>query len=168
VVSRDDLRNLFRAVATGEVRRGAARDGTVAGRLFREEVRTCIVDAHVDERARFAATGRGQLDAMEILLLVLVAVVVLVVVAILVVGFVLKLLWWVLIGLALGVLARAVLPGRQEIGFLRTAGAGIAAALLGGVIAHAAGVGSILQFVIAAAVAIVLVAILSGYERATA
>lgn len=105
---------------------------------------------------------------MGILALIVVAIVALVIIAILVVGLVLKLLWWVLIGLALGVLARAVLPGKQKIGFLRTAGAGIAAALLGGVLAHAAGVGHVLQFVIAAIVAMVLVAILSGYEHASA
>jgi uncharacterized membrane protein YeaQ/YmgE (transglycosylase-associated protein family) len=105
---------------------------------------------------------------MEILLLAVLAVVVLVVIAILVVGLVLKLLWWVLIGLALGALARAILPGKQRIGLLATAGAGIAAALLGGLIAHAFGVGTVLQLVIAAAVAVVIVGIVSGTERATA
>jgi uncharacterized membrane protein YeaQ/YmgE (transglycosylase-associated protein family) len=105
---------------------------------------------------------------VEILLLVVVAVVVLIVVAALVVGLVLKLLWWVLIGLALGALARAILPGKQRIGILATAGSGVAAALLGGLIAHIVGVGSILQLVIAAIVAVVIVAIVSGSERATA
>jgi uncharacterized membrane protein YeaQ/YmgE (transglycosylase-associated protein family) len=102
---------------------------------------------------------------MEVVFLVLLAVVVLVVVAVLVVGLVLKLLWWVIIGLVLGLLARAILPGKQSIGFLRTAGAGIAAALLGGVIAHIVGVGNLLQFVIATAVAVVLVAAAGAYER---
>jgi uncharacterized membrane protein YeaQ/YmgE (transglycosylase-associated protein family) len=105
---------------------------------------------------------------MGILLLVVVAVVVLIVVAVLVVGLVLKLVWWVLIGLALGALARAVIPGKQKIGILATAGSGIAAALLGGVIAHIVGVGSLLQFVIAAIVAVVIVGAVSGTERAAA
>ena len=103
---------------------------------------------------------------MEIVIIVLAAAVVLFVIAIFLVGFVLKLLWWALIGLVLGFIARAILPGKQEIGLLRTVGAGIAAAFLGGVIAHAAGVGNFLQFVIAAAVAVVLVGIVSVHERA--
>jgi uncharacterized membrane protein YeaQ/YmgE (transglycosylase-associated protein family) len=105
---------------------------------------------------------------MEILLLVIAAIVVLFVIALLVVGLVLKLLWWVLIGLALGALARRILPGKQRIGILATAGSGISAALLGGVIAHVVGVGSLLQFVIAAIVAVVMVAVVSGAEHAAA
>lgn len=101
-------------------------------------------------------------------LLILAAVAVVVIVAILVVGLVLKLLWWALIGLVLGAIARAILPGKQNIGILRTAGAGIAAALLGGLIAHAVGVGNVLQFVIATAVAVVLVGVLGAYEHETA
>jgi uncharacterized membrane protein YeaQ/YmgE (transglycosylase-associated protein family) len=99
---------------------------------------------------------------------VLAAIVVLFVIAALVVGLVLKLLWWALIGLVLGVVARAILPGEQKIGFLRTAGSGIAAAFLGGVIAHIVGVGNVLQFVIAAIVAVVIVGIVSASESALA
>ncbi|HEU5363102.1 MAG TPA: hypothetical protein VFU56_07145 [Gaiellaceae bacterium] len=105
---------------------------------------------------------------MEIVLIVLVAVIVLVVVGAFVVGLALKLLWWALIGLVLGAIARAILPGKQNISILATAGAGIAAALLGGIIGHIVGVGNFLQFVIAAAVAVVIVAVLASSERATA
>jgi uncharacterized membrane protein YeaQ/YmgE (transglycosylase-associated protein family) len=105
---------------------------------------------------------------MEILALVVVAIIVLFVIAILVVGLVFKLLWWALIGLVLGLIGRALLPGEQKIGFVRTALAGIAAAFLGGVIAHAIGVGNILQFVIAAIVAVALVGAVSAYESAHA
>jgi uncharacterized membrane protein YeaQ/YmgE (transglycosylase-associated protein family) len=105
---------------------------------------------------------------MEIVLIALVAVVVLIIVGAFVVGLVLKLLWWALIGLALGAIARAVLPGKQQISVLATAGAGIAAALLGGIIGHIVGVGNVVQFLIAAGVAVVIVAVLASSERATA
>lgn len=105
---------------------------------------------------------------MEIVLIALAAVVVLFVVALLVVGLVFKLLWWALAGLVLGVIARAILPGEQKIGVLLTAGAGIAAALLGGLIGHIVGVGSLLQFVIAVIVAVVIVGAISATRPARA
>ena len=101
---------------------------------------------------------------MELVLIVLAAIVVLFVVALLVVGLVIKLLWWAIIGLVLGLIARAILPGKQKIGFLWTAGSGIAAAFLGGVIAHSVGVVNVLQFVIAAIVAVVIVGVVSARE----
>jgi uncharacterized membrane protein YeaQ/YmgE (transglycosylase-associated protein family) len=105
---------------------------------------------------------------MEIVLIALVAVVILFIVGAFVVGLVLKLLWWALIGLVLGAIARAILPGKQNISILATAGAGVAAALLGGIIGHIVGAGSIVQFLIAAGVAVVIVAILGSSERAPA
>jgi uncharacterized membrane protein YeaQ/YmgE (transglycosylase-associated protein family) len=105
---------------------------------------------------------------MEIVLIALVAVVILFIIGAFVVGLVLKLLWWALIGLVLGAIARAILPGKQNISILATAGAGVAAALLGGIIGHIVGAGSIVQFLIAAGVAVVIVAILGSSERATA
>jgi uncharacterized membrane protein YeaQ/YmgE (transglycosylase-associated protein family) len=99
---------------------------------------------------------------MIVVLAVLAAVVILFVVAWLVVGLVLKLLWWAIIGLAIGAIARAVLPGKQAIGLLATGGAGIASALLGGVIAHVIGVGGFVQFLIALGVAVVIVGVLSS------
>ena len=105
---------------------------------------------------------------MLVVLVAIAAVVVLFLIAWVVVGLVFKLLWWALIGLVIGALARAVLPGKQTISLLATGGAGIASALLGGVIGQIVGVGSFGQFVIAILVAIVLVAVLSGTERARA
>jgi uncharacterized membrane protein YeaQ/YmgE (transglycosylase-associated protein family) len=105
---------------------------------------------------------------MEILVLVVIAVVILFVIGILVVGLAFKLLWWALVGLALGALARLILPGEQRISLLATALSGIGAAFLGGVIAHIIGVGSVLQFVIAVIVAVVVVGVVSGSERAAA
>ena len=94
---------------------------------------------------------------MGILLVLLVLIVVLAVVGWAVLGLVFTLLWWALIGLFIGALARLVLPGRQPIGGLATAGSGVVGALLGGIIANAAEVGSVVQFIIAILVAAVVV-----------
>lgn len=100
-----------------------------------------------------------------VVLIAVAAVIVLFLIAWLVVGLVLKLFWWALIGVVIGALARAILPGQQRISALATAGAGIGSALLGGVIGHIIGVGSFAQFVIAVIVAVVLVGVISGTER---
>ena len=81
------------------------------------------------------------------------------------VGLALTALWWALIGLVIGGLGRLVVPGRQSIGLLATSLGGIAAALLGGVIARAAHLGTGLQFLIAVAVAAVLVAAFCAGQR---
>jgi uncharacterized membrane protein YeaQ/YmgE (transglycosylase-associated protein family) len=100
-----------------------------------------------------------------IILIGLLAVILLLVLGWLIVGLALKLIWWALIGLVIGALARLVLPGQQRIGLLWTMGAGVAAALLGGIVAHALDLGDILQFVVAVALAAGLIALLSGRER---
>ncbi len=105
---------------------------------------------------------------MLIVVIVLLAVVVLVVAGWLVVGLALKLLWWALVGLVVGALARLILPGKQEISLLGTVGAGVAAALLGGIVAHALDLGGLLQFVIALVLAVALVAALSRTRLARA
>ena len=99
------------------------------------------------------------------ILLVILAIVVLLIIGWAVVGLALKLLWWALLGLVIGALARLILPGRQAIGWLATAGAGIAGALLGGIIADALGFGSVLQFIVAVGVAAALIALLGGARR---
>jgi uncharacterized membrane protein YeaQ/YmgE (transglycosylase-associated protein family) len=102
---------------------------------------------------------------MGVVLLIVLAIVLAIVLGVAVVGLAVKLLWWALIGLVIGALARLVLPGSQAIGWLGTIGAGIAGALLGGVIADALNVGGLLQFLIAIAVAAVLIAFLAGSRR---
>jgi uncharacterized membrane protein YeaQ/YmgE (transglycosylase-associated protein family) len=97
-----------------------------------------------------------------VILLIAIAVIVLFALGIAVIGLTLKLLWWALIGLVIGALGRLVLPGSQPIGLLATAAAGVAASLLGGIVAHALGVGAVLQFVIAVGAAAVLIALFSG------
>jgi uncharacterized membrane protein YeaQ/YmgE (transglycosylase-associated protein family) len=103
-----------------------------------------------------------------VVLLVLLGLVLLLVVGWIIVGLALKLIWWALLGLLIGALARLVLPGKQSIGLLWTAGAGIAAALLGGIVAHALDLGNILQFVLAVAFAAGIIAVLGGSQRLAA
>jgi uncharacterized membrane protein YeaQ/YmgE (transglycosylase-associated protein family) len=114
--------------------------------------------------ARLERDVPGQMDAVTVLLVIL-AIVVLLVVGWAIVGLAFKLLWWALLGLVIGALARLILPGRQAIGWLATAGVGIAGALLGGIIADALEWGSVVQFLVAVAVAAALIAVLGGARR---
>jgi uncharacterized membrane protein YeaQ/YmgE (transglycosylase-associated protein family) len=102
---------------------------------------------------------------MSLLLIVLIAIVVLFVIGGWLLGLALSLLWWTLIGLVVGALARLALPGVQGIGWLATALFGIAGALLGGIIGDAIGVGTILQFIISILVAAGLIALLGGGRK---
>ena len=99
------------------------------------------------------------------LLLILVGIILLLVVGGAVLGLALKLVWWVIVGLVIGALARLVLPGRQPLGWLATALYGIGGALLGGIVAEAIGVGNIVQFLIAIAVAALLIVFIGGARR---
>lgn len=102
---------------------------------------------------------------MFILLFLVAAIVVLAVIGWAVLGLAIMLLWWALIGLVIGGLGRLVVPGRQAIGILTTILLGIAASLLGGVVARAAHLGNGLRFLIAIGVAAILVAALSSGQR---
>jgi uncharacterized membrane protein YeaQ/YmgE (transglycosylase-associated protein family) len=105
---------------------------------------------------------------MVVLVLVLLALIAMVVLGIAILGLVLKLLWWALIGLVIGALARLVLPGEQAIGWLGTIGSGVAGALLGGILGHAFGWGGLGQFLLAIAVAAGLIAVFGETRRAYA
>ena len=102
---------------------------------------------------------------MPMLLLVLLAIVLLVVLGWAIVGLTFYLLWWALIGLFIGALGRLVVPGHQPVGLLATAASGVAASLLGGVVAHAAHLGGVLQFVVAVLVAAALVMLFGATQR---
>ena len=102
-----------------------------------------------------------------IVLILLLAIVLVFVLGIAILGLVFKLLWLALVGLVIGALARAILPGRQEIGVLATALYGIGGSLLGGVIAHIFGLGNVLEFVAAIGVAAALIAFVGGRSRPT-
>jgi uncharacterized membrane protein YeaQ/YmgE (transglycosylase-associated protein family) len=80
------------------------------------------------------------------------------------VGLAFSLLWLALTGLLVGALARLVLPGRQEISLLATALIGIAASLLGGILANVFDTGSIIQFLVAVALAAVGITLFSSRE----
>jgi uncharacterized membrane protein YeaQ/YmgE (transglycosylase-associated protein family) len=99
------------------------------------------------------------------ILLILLAIILVIVIGGAVIGLALKLLWWALIGLLIGALARLLIPGRQAIGWLATALVGIGGALLGGIVADALDVGGLVQFLIAVAVAALLVMLLGGGLR---
>ncbi len=105
---------------------------------------------------------RGNNTAVLGILILALAVVVLIAIGAAVVGFAAHLLWWALIGLAIGALARLVLPGTQPIGLLRTALIGAAGALLGGILADALDAGDFLKFVMAILIAAILVILLGG------
>jgi uncharacterized membrane protein YeaQ/YmgE (transglycosylase-associated protein family) len=97
-----------------------------------------------------------------IALLVVLALVLLLVLGWVVVGLAFKLLWWAIVGLVIGAVARLVLPGRQSIGLLATAVAGVAGALVGGIVANALDLGGFLQLVAAVGAAMLVVALLEG------
>ena len=79
-----------------------------------------------------------------------------------VIGLAFSLFWLALTGLVIGALGRLVLPGRQDIGLLATALVGIASSLLGGILANVFDVGSIIQFLVAIAVAAIGIALLAS------
>jgi len=81
-----------------------------------------------------------------------------------VVGLSFSLLWLALTGLIIGALGRLVLPGRQEISLLATALVGIAASLLGGILANAFDVGWLIQFLVAVALAALGITLFASSE----
>jgi uncharacterized membrane protein YeaQ/YmgE (transglycosylase-associated protein family) len=105
---------------------------------------------------------------MVTLLIVLLVLVVMVALGFAVVGVVLELLWWALVGLVIGALGRLVLSGNPPIGWLGTIAAGIAGALLGGIIGDALGGNGLVEFLLAILAAALLIAAFSGGRRAYA
>ena len=81
------------------------------------------------------------------------------------VGLAFALLWLTLTGLIVGALGRLVLPGRQEIGLLATALVGVAASLLGGVLAELFDAGGLVQFLVAVALAAIGITLLTSSEH---
>jgi uncharacterized membrane protein YeaQ/YmgE (transglycosylase-associated protein family) len=97
--------------------------------------------------------------------ILLVAVILALLLAGALVGLAFELLWLVATGLIVGALGRLVLPGRQEIGLLATALVGIAASLLGGILADLFDAGWLVQFLVAVALAAIGVTILESGDR---
>jgi uncharacterized membrane protein YeaQ/YmgE (transglycosylase-associated protein family) len=52
---------------------------------------------------------------------------------------------WIVFGFIVGLLARAIVPGRQHMGFIMTTLLGVAGSLIGGLIASAIGGGSVTE-----------------------
>jgi uncharacterized membrane protein YeaQ/YmgE (transglycosylase-associated protein family) len=64
----------------------------------------------------------------------------------------------------IGALGRLVLPGRQDVSLLATALIGIAASLLGGILADIFDVGRLIQFLVAVALAALGVTLFASSE----
>lgn len=102
---------------------------------------------------------------MPALVVVLLVVVAVLLVGGLIIGLAFKVLWLALTGLVIGALARLVLPGRQDISLLATALVGIAASLLGGILADIFDVGGVVQFLVAVALAALGIALFASSDR---
>jgi uncharacterized membrane protein YeaQ/YmgE (transglycosylase-associated protein family) len=81
------------------------------------------------------------------------------------IGLAFSLLWLAVTGLVIGALGRLVLPGRQEISLLATALVGIAASLLGGILANLFDVGWLIQFFVAVALAALGITLFASSEQ---
>ena len=81
-----------------------------------------------------------------------------------VIGLAFSLIWLALTGLIIGALGRLVLPGRQQISLLATALVGIAASLLGGILANVFDVGWLIQFLVAVALAAIGITLFASSE----
>jgi uncharacterized membrane protein YeaQ/YmgE (transglycosylase-associated protein family) len=97
--------------------------------------------------------------------IILIVVVLVLLLAGTLVGLALNLLWLALTGLIVGALGRLILPGKQEISLLATALVGIAASLLGGILADLFDVGWLIQFIVAVALAALGITIYASSER---
>jgi uncharacterized membrane protein YeaQ/YmgE (transglycosylase-associated protein family) len=105
---------------------------------------------------------------VPIILLVLLVLIAVIVVGWFIVGLAFQLIWYAIIGLVIGALARLVLPGSQPIGWLMTILAGIGGALGGGLIANAIGAGGIVRFLLAIVIAAALIGLVIAPRRKAA
>ena len=81
------------------------------------------------------------------------------------IGLAFELIWLALTGLIIGALGRLVLPGRQQISLLATALIGIAASLLGGILANLFDAGWLVRFLVAVALAAIGITLFASAER---
>jgi uncharacterized membrane protein YeaQ/YmgE (transglycosylase-associated protein family) len=81
------------------------------------------------------------------------------------IGLAFSLLWLALTGLIIGGLGRVVLPGRHDVSVLATVLIGIAASLLGGILANLFDVGWLIQFLVAVALAAIGITLFSSSEQ---
>jgi uncharacterized membrane protein YeaQ/YmgE (transglycosylase-associated protein family) len=97
-----------------------------------------------------------------IVIVILVAAVLLLLLWGAIVGLAFHLLWLAIVGVAIGALGRLVLPGKQKLGPLETALVGIAASLLGALLANIFDVGWLIKYIVAVALAAIGVALLDS------
>jgi len=102
---------------------------------------------------------------VTVVIVVLVAIVLALLLGGWLIGLAFSLLWLTVTGLVVGALGRLVLPGRQDVSLLATALVGIAASLLGGILADAFNVGGIIQFLVAVALAALGITLFASTER---
>ena len=98
-------------------------------------------------------------------LLALLAIAILIALGVSVVGLAAVLLWYALVGLVIGALARLLVPGSGGYGLLATILAGIGGALLGGVLAAWLDAGGVLELVFTILSAGIIVAATTGGMR---
>ena len=86
------------------------------------------------------------------------------------IGLAFSLLWLAITGLIVGALGRLVIPGRHDLSILATVLIGIAASLLGGILADIFDAGGVIQFLVAVALAALGIVLFanSEYSRKTA
>lgn len=101
---------------------------------------------------------------MSVVVILLVVILVLLLAGSLI-GLAFSLVWLAITGLVIGALGRLVLPGRQNISLVATSLIGIAASLLGGILANLFDVGSIIQFLVAVALAAIGITVFASSER---
>jgi len=106
----------------------------------------------------------GSVRAVAVVAILLVVILALLLAGSLV-GLAFELLWLAITGLIVGGLGRLVLPGRREVGLLATALVGIAASLLGGILADLFDAGWLVRFLVAVALAAIGITLLSSTER---
>ena len=75
--------------------------------------------------------------------------------------------WFALVGIIIGALARLLVPNTAGFGLFGTILAGIAGSIIGGVIAHVADLGWMLEFVVSILAAAVIVALANGASGGT-
>lgn len=82
---------------------------------------------------------------------------------------------WIVFGFVVGLIARALVPGRQSMGFIMTTLLGVAGALIGGIVASALWGGSVTRFepagfigsLVGAIVLLVIAGFVTGPRRRT-
>lgn len=91
--------------------------------------------------------------------LALIVVIVVIALGLSVIGLAFSLLWYLLIGLVIGLIARLLVPDSRGLGMLTTSLYGISGSIVGGIIAHSADIGGLGRFALSVLVAAGLLAL---------